>query len=128
MIVADWPDADGDGVTVGVVVFFIVGNFLKIVDERQSRRCELRQLLLCQYTALPILLAELDRVIDQMVEGKTERSPWESLVSSYLTVFSRDFLFRYFDDEGIVKKGKKLSYKELAATLTPAGVASGSNE
>lgn len=73
------------------------------------------------------LLAELDRVIDAMVEGKTERSPWESLISSYLTVFSRDFLFRYFDDEGIVKKGKKLSYKELAATLAASPAGSGFN-
>lgn len=63
------------------------------------------------------LLAELDKVIDAMIEGQTNRSPWESLISSYLTVFSREFLFDYFDDEGIVKKGKKLTYKELASQL-----------
>jgi trigger factor len=74
------------------------------------------------------LLSELDKVIDSMTEGKLERSPWESLISSYLTVFSRDFLFRYFDDEGIVKKGKKLSYKELAATLAASLSAPSLNE
>jgi hypothetical protein len=36
-------------------------------------------------------------------------------------VFSREFLFRYFDDEGIVKKGKKMTYKELAAELAASG-------
>lgn len=63
------------------------------------------------------LLREVDAVIDAMISGETNRSPWESLISSYLTVFSRDFLFNYFDDEGIVKKGKKLTYRELAAQL-----------
>ena len=63
------------------------------------------------------LLAELERAIDAMVEGRTNQSPWESLISSYLTVFSREFLFGYFDDEGIVKKGKKMTYKELAGLL-----------
>lgn len=63
------------------------------------------------------LLLELDKAIDAMVEGKTNQSPWESLVSSYLTVFSREFIFKYFDDEGIVKKGKKLSYKELVEIM-----------
>ena len=72
------------------------------------------------------LLAELERAIDAMVEGRTNQSPWESLISSYLTVFSREFLFGYFDDEGIVKKGKKMTYKELAGLLAqsasdPAG-------
>ena len=33
----------------------------------------------------------------------------------------REFLFRYFDDEGIVKKGKKMTYKELAAELAATG-------
>lgn len=67
------------------------------------------------------LFSELDNAIDAMVQGQSNRSPWESLVSSYLTVFSREFLFRYFDDEGIVKKGKKMTYKELAAELAASG-------
>jgi trigger factor len=67
------------------------------------------------------LLAELDNAVDAMVAGNTNRSPWESLVSSYLTVFSREFLFRYFDDEGIVKKGKKMTYRELADHLASLG-------
>ena len=73
------------------------------------------------------LLTELDRAIDAMVEGASNQSPWESLISSYLTVFSRDFLFNYFDDEGIVKKGKKMTYKELAGTLAQSPVDLGAN-
>jgi hypothetical protein len=73
------------------------------------------------------LLAELDRAIDAMVEGASNQSPWESLISSYLTVFSRDFLFNYFDDEGIVKKGKKMTYKELAGLLAQSPADLGAN-
>jgi hypothetical protein len=63
------------------------------------------------------------RPIDSMIAGENRQSPWESLVSSYLTVFSRDFLFRYFDDEGIVKKGKKMTYKELSEQLAASAPA-----
>lgn len=63
------------------------------------------------------LLEELDKAIDAMSAGESNRNPWESLVGSYLTAFNRNYLLEYFDEEGIVKKGKKLSYKELAATL-----------
>jgi len=73
------------------------------------------------------LIAELERSIDSMVEGKTNQSPWESMVSSYLTIFSREFLFKYFDDEGIVKKGKKLTYKELVDLMGKSGNASNSD-
>lgn len=73
------------------------------------------------------LLRELDNAIDAMIEGKTNQSPWESLISSYLTVFSREFIFAYFDDEGIVKKGKKLSYKELAGLLAQSPSDPGAN-
>ncbi len=69
------------------------------------------------------LLAELDATIDSMIAGENRQSPWESLVSSYLTVFSRDFLFRYFDEEGIVKKGKKMTYKELSEQLAASAPA-----
>ena len=62
-----------------------------------------------------------------MVEGASNQSPWESLISSYLTVFSRDFLFNYFDDEGIVKKGKKMTYKELAGLLAQSPADPGAN-
>jgi len=63
------------------------------------------------------LFKELNAVIDSMIAGETNRSPWEKLVSTYLADFNRRFLFDYFENEGIVKKGKKLTYKELVAYL-----------
>lgn len=63
------------------------------------------------------LLKEFNRVIDDLAVGKTIHSPWKPVIYSSMTFFSRELLFNYFDDEGIVKKGKKLTYRELNAQL-----------
>lgn len=64
-----------------------------------------------------VIFAQLSSAIDALINNEEENSPWMSVVSTYLKIFSRKFLFEYFDDEGIVKKGKKLTYRELARYL-----------
>ncbi len=68
----------------------------------------------------------LNAQIDQMSSAE-DNSPWASIISSYLTVFNREFIFNYFEDEGIVKKGKKMGYAELGKQLS-AENASEANE
>lgn len=69
------------------------------------------------------LLTDIDRALTALEEGRSENNPWESVISSYLMVFNRQWIFDFFEEEGVVKKGKKLTYKELAALLqaVPSG-------
>ncbi|HRP68584.1 MAG TPA: trigger factor [Turneriella sp.] len=63
------------------------------------------------------ILVDVDRALTALEEGRSEKNPWESIISSYLIVFNRQWIFDFFEEEGLVKKGKKLTYKELAALL-----------
>lgn len=64
------------------------------------------------------IFKHLSPAIDALKNNEMdENSPWTSLLTNYLNIFSRKFLFNYFDDEGIVKKGKKLTYRELLEYL-----------
>lgn len=66
------------------------------------------------------LSQDLDRAIDSLSSGEgTPNNPWESIASTYLMTFNRQFIFDYFAEEGLVKKGKKLTYKELVPLLAP---------
>lgn len=57
------------------------------------------------------------KMLDEMLDGKELDKMWTDILNSYVMLFNQQYLAEYFRSEGLVKKGKKLSFADLITEL-----------
>ena len=76
--------------------------------DREEERVEIRS----------SIVDALMKAYEEMQDEKKGQTMWDYLIPRYVESFHYDLLFNFFDDEGIAKKGRKMTFQELKKMVT----------